>query len=161
MEQHSAAATLHRNILQARKNKKYSQSELGELLGVSRQTISNWENGQSIPDVSSLKKLEQYLNIPLDELLGQGTIREVIENSDGMKDDPIAKHLAKLTTFYALELERRKKYEEKLLASFRVFAYILLLALIVFLLIRIFLYPSRIEIEPTVQGHVIEGSTTE
>ena len=161
MDHSSTEATLHSNILRARKNKKYSQSELGELLGVSRQTISNWENGQSVPDVYSIKKLEQYLDIPLEELLGKGATREVIENSEGLTDDAIAKHLAKLTTFYALELERRKKFEERMLLSVRVFAYLLLLTLILFLLIRIFIYPATIEIEPIVQKEVVVETTTE
>lgn len=161
MELNSAEVNLHSNILQARKGKGYSQSDLGELLGVSRQTISNWENGQSVPDVSSIKKLEQYLDIPVEELLGKGATREALESSSGLTDDLIAKHLAKLTTFYALELERRKKFEEKLFVRIRILGFILLLALIFIFLTRLFLYPSKIEIEPIVQDHVMEETATE
>ena len=39
-------------ILECRKDKKLTQSELAEKLGVTDKSISNWENGRNMPDLS-------------------------------------------------------------------------------------------------------------
>ena len=38
-------------IREARKGKNYTQSELGELVGVTNKAVSRWENGESFPDI--------------------------------------------------------------------------------------------------------------
>ena len=38
-------------IREARKGKKYTQSELGNLIGVTNKAVSRWENGESFPDI--------------------------------------------------------------------------------------------------------------
>ena len=48
---------LQDNIKIIRKNKGYSQEELASKLHVTRQTISKWETGQSVPDANLLKQL--------------------------------------------------------------------------------------------------------
>ncbi|WP_252898234.1 helix-turn-helix domain-containing protein [Apilactobacillus ozensis] len=52
-----------------RKNKNVSQSEVAKYLHVSRNTISNWENERSYPDIDSLVKISDYYNVSLDTLL--------------------------------------------------------------------------------------------
>ena len=42
------------NLYELRKEKGITQSDLAEILGVSFQTISKWENGVTIPDVKSV-----------------------------------------------------------------------------------------------------------
>lgn len=49
----------------ARKQKGLSQTELGKLLGVQAQTISNWENGKSEPNLKTINKLCEALDVPL------------------------------------------------------------------------------------------------
>ena len=56
-------------ILEFRKKKGFSQEELGEMIGVTRQTISNWELGETSPNPDQLKLLSKYLNVSIDELL--------------------------------------------------------------------------------------------
>lgn len=56
-------------IKEERKNKKLSQEELGELLGVSNRSISKWETGVSLPDISLFKSLCEVLDISYNELL--------------------------------------------------------------------------------------------
>lgn len=56
-------------IKEERKNKKLSQEELGELLGVSNRSISKWETGVSLPDISLFKPLCEVLDISYNELL--------------------------------------------------------------------------------------------
>lgn len=56
-------------IAKCRKNKKITQSELAEKLGVTDRAISNWENGKNLPDVSLFKPLCNELNITINDLL--------------------------------------------------------------------------------------------
>ncbi|MEG0180456.1 MAG: helix-turn-helix transcriptional regulator [Terrisporobacter sp.] len=56
-------------LLNLRKQKGLSQDELGEILDVSRQSISKWENGQSYPDFEKLILLSNFFDITLDELM--------------------------------------------------------------------------------------------
>lgn len=52
-----------------RKKKGLTQEQLGEKLGVSNKTISRWENGNYMPDLSLLEPLSKELEISLNELL--------------------------------------------------------------------------------------------
>ena len=61
--------SLGKNILKYRKKHCLSQEQLGEKLNVSRQTISNWELGETSPNSEQLKLLSKVLKISLDELL--------------------------------------------------------------------------------------------
>ncbi len=56
-------------IKECRKNKNLTQEELGEYLGVSNRSISKYENGKCMPDISLFKPLCDILNISLNELL--------------------------------------------------------------------------------------------
>ena len=47
----------------------YSQSDLAKLLGISKIAVSNWENGQAVPDVKYWIPLSNILGISIDELL--------------------------------------------------------------------------------------------
>lgn len=52
-----------------RKAKGLTQEQLGEMLGVSNKTVSRWENGNYMPDLSLLEPLSSALGITLNELL--------------------------------------------------------------------------------------------
>ncbi len=64
-----------------RKNKGLTQEQLGERLGVSNKTISCWERGNYMPDLSLLIPLSKELGITLNELLsGENIKHENIED---------------------------------------------------------------------------------
>ena len=64
--------SLGQTICRLRTKKGYSQSELAEMLGVSRQSVSKWETDASAPDMDNLVRLHEILEVSLDELiLGQ------------------------------------------------------------------------------------------
>lgn len=46
----------------------YSQKELADLIGVSEQTISNWEVGRSTPSLVKWKKAAEVLGVPMGKL---------------------------------------------------------------------------------------------
>lgn len=56
-------------LIKLRKEKGWSQEELGNRLNVTRQTISKWELGQTTPEMNKLLELSNIFEISLDELL--------------------------------------------------------------------------------------------
>lgn len=60
---------LGKKLLKIRKDNKMSQEEFAEILYVTRQTISSWENSKSYPDIKTLIKISDKFNISLDILL--------------------------------------------------------------------------------------------
>ena len=56
-------------IAKCRKDKKMTQSDLAEKLGVTDKSISNWENGRNMPDLSLFKPLCDVLGITINDLL--------------------------------------------------------------------------------------------
>lgn len=70
----------------ARNEKGMSQEQAAEILGVSRQTISNWENNKSYPDIISVIKMSDTYSVSLDHLLKEEksmnqTYQEFLEES--------------------------------------------------------------------------------
>ena len=59
----------------------YSQIQVANLLGVSRQTVSNWENDKTIPDGISLIQLADIYHISLDELCGRTVLLKSTSHS--------------------------------------------------------------------------------
>lgn len=56
-------------IVLLRKKLGYSQEILAEKVGVSRQTLSKWELGESLPDIVASSRLAEIFDISLDELV--------------------------------------------------------------------------------------------
>ena len=63
-------------IAQCRKEKNMTQQDLSEKLGVSSKTISNWENGRNMPDLSLFKPLCEELDINLNDFLSGEKVKE-------------------------------------------------------------------------------------
>lgn len=61
---------LSHNIIQLRKAMGLSQEQLAEQLEVSRQSISKWETGQSVPELEKLMALSRIFGVSTDALLG-------------------------------------------------------------------------------------------
>ena len=70
-----------KNLLNARKKSGLTQEEVAEKLGVSRQTISNWELDETLPDIFQSKKLAKLYNLSLDELIEFDSDLKEIENT--------------------------------------------------------------------------------
>lgn len=62
---------LGEKIISERKKCKLSQEDLAEKLGITRQTISNWELNETSPDLKQASKLCDIFNLSLDELTGK------------------------------------------------------------------------------------------
>ncbi len=57
------------NLSDLRKQNGLTQEELGERIGVSNKTISKWENGIFVPDITCLTAIADFYNISVDDLL--------------------------------------------------------------------------------------------
>ena len=69
-------------LKQKRNEAGFSQEVLAEKIGVSRQTVSNWENNRSYPDIGSILRLSDLYGISLDELLKEDTnMRKHVEET--------------------------------------------------------------------------------
>lgn len=62
--------TIGNNIKRLRQNKGVSQEQLGDVLGISGQAVSKWENESALPDILILPNLAEYFGISIDELMG-------------------------------------------------------------------------------------------
>lgn len=58
-----------KNIKKARKEKELSQEQLAERLNVTRQAVSNWECGKTEPDIETLQRLSEVLEVSVEELI--------------------------------------------------------------------------------------------
>lgn len=74
-------------IRKYRNERTLSQEALAEKVYVSRQTVSNWENDKSYPDVNSLVLLSEVFGISLDQLIKGDveTMKEQIDQTDQKK----------------------------------------------------------------------------
>ena len=82
-------------IRNAREEKNLTQTQAAESLMVSRQTISSWENGKSLPDILSVIRMSNLYKLSLDELLkGDKAMMEKFE-----KDAEIQKVERKLIKY--------------------------------------------------------------
>ncbi len=83
MEQQS----MGKRIMQLRKEKGYTQEQLAEMMGVSAQAVSKWENDVSCPDISILPMLAEKLGVTTDELLGVKPIEPKVVIVDAQKSN--------------------------------------------------------------------------
>ena len=58
------------HLMALRKQRGWSQEELGNQIGVTRQTVSKWEMGQSTPELEKLVELSQLFGMSIDQLVG-------------------------------------------------------------------------------------------
>lgn len=60
-----------KNLKTLRLDKNFSQKKLASMIDVSQQCVSEWENGNNEPTLTSLWKLSDVLEISIDELVGK------------------------------------------------------------------------------------------
>lgn len=66
---------LGENLKKFRLQRELTQEQLADVLGVSAQAVSRWENGTTYPDITLLPTIASYFEITLDELMGMENLR--------------------------------------------------------------------------------------
>ena len=65
---------LQDNLMMLRNIHRYSQEQIAEKVGVSRQAYAKWENGASVPDIEKCKRLADVYGTTIDSLLETTTV---------------------------------------------------------------------------------------
>ena len=83
---------LSENLKNLRRGKDITQEKLAEYLGVTFQSVSNWERGESYPDITMLPEIASFFGVSTDELLGVGRVDEeellrLLEDYDNLQWD--------------------------------------------------------------------------
>ena len=85
-------------IKEARLRKNHTQSELGDLIGVSNKAISRWENGESFPDVGVIEALANTLDLK---------IQDIVTGETHEDEDKVVVEVVRIAK---LQKQERKKY---------------------------------------------------
>ncbi len=116
-------------LIDLRKSKNLSQDELGEKIGVSRQTVSKWESAQSYPDFQRLVLLSDYYGLTLDELVKGVSVQDVRDKN--LSDEQVS-------SLYN-DVEKAKKTALGLINTLAILGAVSIVAMIIFILLGVFL----------------------
>lgn len=105
---------LGKKMHQLRKMSSLTQEQLAEKLGVSRQTISKWESGSSVPDLESMVRFSRLFQVSLDDLLEE--------------EESMAEKSEKLNMEDLMEINRRNRKMTLLLTGGLIFLMVGVLA---------------------------------
>ena len=85
-------------ILNIRKGNQLTQEEFGKLFHVTRQTVSNWENGKSYPELQILVSISNQFDVSLDILLKEDAT--MVQSIDKERVMGIIKHEKSVADFF-------------------------------------------------------------
>lgn len=86
-------------LKQLRNEKGITQEQLAEILGVSGRTVSRWETGTNLPDLSVLVQISEYYDVEIKEILNG-------ERRKGNMDNKLKETLLKVADYNELEKQR-------------------------------------------------------
>ena len=89
--------TLGQKIKEIRKRFGLSQEQLAEIINVSRQAITKWENDGGLPDISNLQELSKVFSVPVDYLLNDEKQLPALSMKQTLDKE---KYKNKLTMYY-------------------------------------------------------------
>ena len=78
------------NLIALRKINGYSQDELADKIGVTRQTLSKYETGESLPDIERCKQLAEIFGVSMDDLVNYD---KTDGHNMGLEVPPKGKHI--------------------------------------------------------------------
>ena len=91
-----------KKIMELRKKNGFSQEELADKVGVTRQTISKWELGETSPDLKQAKELSNIFKVSLDELVDNDIENILIEKTSNT--EKLAGLILKLLRFLIVSI---------------------------------------------------------
>lgn len=121
-------------ILKIRKDKKMTQEDFSKLFNVTRQTVSNWENEKSYPDLQTLIKISDMFEISLDTLM-KGDKTMVKKFDKELLQSKLIKNILKVSSialtvlvvaygiYTAIWYNNKKVFEENFFSTIRELGY--------------------------------------
>ncbi|MBQ8254618.1 MAG: helix-turn-helix transcriptional regulator [Clostridia bacterium] len=91
---------LSKKICELRSSFGWTQVQLAQRLGVTKQTVSNWENDNIQPSIEMLVKLSKVFNVSTDSLLGLTPTSSI--NVDGLPAEFVA-HIVQIINDYNIK----------------------------------------------------------
>ena len=73
-------------LKKGRREQGLTQAEAADILGVTRQAVSNWERGENIPDLEMLKKIAKLYHVRLEVLIGEEQTSDISVRGDDMAE---------------------------------------------------------------------------
>lgn len=131
--------TFSESLRLERQRNRMTQTDLANIMSVTRQTVSSWEKGTRLPDVPTMETLAEVLHTSVYRLLGGKENAENENNNKPMELQEIARQLALLNSHYAEMIWQRKR-KWKLLLS--ILGLLTAIAIIVFIM-RFYTYHYR------------------
>lgn len=64
-------------LIECRVKKELTQTEVGKIVGKSKNAVASWEQGLSLPDIVTLLRLSKYYDVPIEYMYGE-------EKDDGL-----------------------------------------------------------------------------
>ncbi len=91
-----------RFLKELRNEKGITQEQLAEMLGVSGRTVSRWETGTNLPDLSILVQISEFYDVEIKEILSG-------ERKNGNMNEELKETLLKVADYHELEKQRAAK----------------------------------------------------
>ncbi len=85
-----------KNIKELRIASGLKQSELGDRISYSDKTISKWENGSSIPDITALDAIAKLFSLTVDDLINENAVERALEKTEPKKSVNTSNDIAML-----------------------------------------------------------------
>lgn len=82
--------SIGKKIKDARTKKNMTQLELADIVGVSYQAVSNWERGNTMPDITKLPDIAKALELNIADLLGDNEVANAINKVTSDDDTPLS-----------------------------------------------------------------------
>lgn len=129
-------------IKQYREQINLSQEDLANKIYVSRQTISNWENNKSYPDINSIKLLSNVFGVTIDEFIESDLteMKKIISEYD-------LKKYNKLSIIYSIE------FLILIFGSYPLLRFCQILGIIIWLIIFLITFTTSLKIEKIYRQH--------
>ena len=116
-----------------RKEKDITQEELAERMGVSGRTVSRWETGRNMPDMSILVEIADYYDVDIRELLDGERRQERVKQADGERRSANMDKDVKETVLKATDYSNEER--KRLMKKLHVFSWIGAAAFTVFIVL--------------------------
>ena len=108
---------LGEKIYQYRSAKNLSQGDLADMLEVSRQSVSKWENGAATPDLDKIIKLSEIFGVTIDELVKGEEVFSAEETKLCLVIPNLGKFSKYITTEYSANPSSKNPYSTSLLPT--------------------------------------------